>query len=336
MRKLTPLFFAIPLVFLFSSCEHIQDYLDEVDPNKPGAREFATGLATPVGLELDRYNRLWVTEAGTGMNDGHVSVITPTGNVHTVIEGFVSVIDPEGNPSGVNHLMYDNGTLWITHGAEGRLYWADVSNYVPGAAPLQASELAYQEVGSFVLGEGFHESNLYKLTKGPNGDLFLVDAAANAVLRRDAQTTELSIFAEFPSIANPTQIGPPFIHAVPTGIVFDQNRFLVSTLTGFPFPEGEAKVYEVDTEGEVSVFQEGFTTLVDVELDIHRMPLVLQFSEFGQEGWIPGTGKIMQATDGPDDVLHAGLSFASDMELTGARTAYVTNLAEGKILRIKY
>lgn len=336
MRKPTTLLLAFSLTFTFSSCEYIRDYLEEVDPSMPEVKELATGLATPVGLELDKYHRLWVAEAGTGAtNDGKVSVITPSGQVYTAIEGFASAVDPEGNASGLNHLIYDNGTLWILHGIEGRLYKADVSNFVPGDTPLQASGLTYQEVGSFVLGQGFDESNLYKLTKGPDGDLFLVDAAANSVLRRDAQTSELSIFAQFPPIENPTPIGPPSIHAVPTGIAYDGNSFYVTTLTGFPFLEGEAKVYKVDSEGQLSVFRDGFTTLVDVELGSNNVPLVLQFSEFGETGWTPGTGKITLINDEQTKVLRTGLSFASDMELHGARAAYVTNIAEGKVLQVR-
>ncbi|WP_162054636.1 ScyD/ScyE family protein [Pontibacter pamirensis] len=336
MRKITSHLLALSLIFVLSSCEHIKDYLDEVDPSKPEVSDFATGLATPVGLELDKYHRLWVAEAGTGMNDGRVSLVTLSGQVYPVIEGFVSVVDPEGNPAGLNHLLYDNGTLWILHGAEGRLYRAQLANFVPGDTPLQASELEYQEIGNFVLGEGFAESNLYKLTKGPEGDFYMADAGANAIIRSDAQTAELSVFAQFPSIENPTPVGPPYIDAVPTSIVFDEDRFLVTTLTGFPFLEGAAKVYEVDTDGQLSVYQDGLTTLVDIELGIDGLPLVLQFSEFGATGWIPATGKIIKVSDEDTNVLRSGLSFASDMELSGLRTAYVTNLAEGKVLRVKY
>lgn len=118
------------------------------------------------------YHRLWAAEAGTGMNDGRVSLIASSGNVYTVIEGFVSAVDPEGNSAGLNHLLYDNGTLWILHGIEGRLYKADVADFVPGLTPtLQASELEYQEIGSYVLGQRFVESNLYKFTKGPHSGL---------------------------------------------------------------------------------------------------------------------------------------------------------------------
>jgi hypothetical protein len=57
------------------------------------------------------------------------------------------------------------------------------------------------------------------------------------------------------------------IHAVPTGIAFDGQRFFVSTLTGFHFPTGKARIYRVNLSGQVSVYKEGFTMLTDVTLD---------------------------------------------------------------------
>lgn len=327
---------AFLLAFVLSSCEHLSDYLDDRDPSKPDVKEFATGLSTPIGLEMDKYHRLWVTEAGTGMNDGEVSVITQNGKVYTAIEGFPSVIGPEGDPAGLNHLLYEDGSLWILHGISGRLYKANVANFVPGDIPIQASDLTYYEIGDFVTGQGFEESNMYKLTRGPEGDLFIVDAGANSIIRRDAETGDLSVFVTFDKIKNPTPVGPEFIDPVPTGIVYEEGRFLVTTLTGFPFPEGQARIYEVSAAGDVSLYQEGFTTLVDIEMGMPGLPLVLQYAASGEAGWMPGTGKIIQATGDEASVLRSGLSFASDMELVGARNAYVTNLAEGKVLKVKY
>ncbi|MFD3001955.1 ScyD/ScyE family protein [Pontibacter toksunensis] len=336
MRKLTSPLLLILVFFALSSCDHLRDYLEEPKPHEPGTKEFATGLATPLGIDLDKYQRLWVAEAGTGMNDGQVSVVLPNGQVHTVLEGFVSVSDPQGLPSGLNHLLYDNGTLWILNGVSGRLYKADVSNFMPGDAPMQASELEYQEIRPFILNLGYHESNAYKMAMGPGGELYIVDAGANAIIRRDSQTSELSIFTEFAPITNPTNVGPPQIDPVPTGIVFDKDRFLVTTLTGFPFLEGLATIYEVDLDGNQSVYQDGLTTLVDIEIPANKRPLVLQFAEFGPTGWIPGTGQIIQATETQTTMQHSGLTTAADMELVGPRVAYVSNLAEGKIIRVTF
>lgn len=336
MKQRSTIFLLVFVVFVLAGCHRLYDLLDEVKPIEPTVREYATGFNTPLGLELDSRNRIWVTEAGTGNNDGRVSLIMPNGRVYPVIEGFVSVVDPEGNPSGLNHLILKNGMLWILHGAEGRLYMADVTDFKAGDMPLQASELTYEEVGAFVMEQDFHESNLYNLSFGPDGDLFMVDAGANAIIRRDAETAELSVFATFPDFENPTQIGPPMVNAVPTGIVYDGNRFLVSTLTGFPFLEGEAKIYAVDRNGNVSVYQDGFTTLVDIDLGLDKQPVVLQFAEFGPTGFIPETGRIIRAAHDRRSTLTEGLSFPTDIELAGIRTAYVTNMAEGKVLKVKY
>ncbi len=339
MKMMTTLVAVALTVFLFASCERFFEEIEDPGLSNPVVTEIATNLRTPLGLELDQKNRLWVTEAGTGSNDGQVSLIMQNGEVVPVIRGFASGIDPEGNASGLNHLVYRDGMLWILHGLEGRLYMADVSDFRPGDIPLQASEIPFEEVGAFVLANDFGqedtgETNLYNLTFGPKGDLFMTDAAANAIVRRDVKTGELSIFATFPDFANPTPVGPPTIDAVPTGITYDGHRFLVSTLTGFPFVLGAAKVYEVDRTGNVEVFEEGFTTLVDIELRGGGQPVVLQFAQNGEAGFTPESGKVIYAFS--KNAIVDELNFPTDIELAGLQRAYITNLAEGKVLRLNY
>lgn len=103
------------------------------------------------------------------------------------------------------------------------------------------------------------------MTPGPDGALYFADAGANAIIRR-AKTGELSVLAEIPGIPNLTPVGPPVTQSVPTGLVYDGQNFLVSTLLGFPFPAGKAMVYQVTTAGKVSVYQSGFNSLTGVKL----------------------------------------------------------------------
>ncbi|WP_224997183.1 ScyD/ScyE family protein [Cesiribacter sp. SM1] len=328
------------LVMTITSCHYLDDIFDEVEPTKPLVQTYATGLSAPIGLVMGDQNRLWVSENGPGAFDGQVSMIMPGGMVYPAIVGFPTYINPEGLPGGVNHLAYKNGMLYILSEVDGRLYMADVSKFRPGSTPVQASELAYHEIRSFILDYDFgpldtNESNLYNLTFGPGGDLFIVDAAANAIIRRDAGDASLSVFAFIPDIPNPTPVGPPTIDVVPNGIVWDGERFLISTLIGFPFPAGESRIYELDHDGNISVYQEGFTSLVDIALGHDQLPMVLQFSEFSlaNGGFQPMQGKVIIANGTTQTILKDKLNMPTSLELDG-RKAYVTSLADGTVTRI--
>ncbi len=324
-------------LLLATSCRQLDQFLDEVEPPQLRPKEFVSGLRAPIGIAIDPKGQIWVTEAGSGKNDGKVSLITPDGKVYPAITGFASAISPEGTPDGLNHLAYKDGMLYILHGVDEKLYLADVASFQPGDKPLTASDLVAEDVGKFVLDYEFEEdaedSNLYNLTFGPDGALYIADAGANAIIRR-SQSGKLSVFATFPNLKNPTSVGPPTINAVPTGIVYDGEKFLVTTLTGFPFPAGKASVYQVNRNGKVSLYQTGLSTLVDIALAADNRPLVLQVAQFGEQGFAPNTGKIIRTTSKQITVLLEGLNFPTDIERSGLNSYYVTSLADGKMLRV--
>lgn len=322
----------LTIVFLVSC----QDHRELVSPTQLQTRDFATGLAAPLGLALDNKGQLWVTEVAAGK----VSVITPDGKIHPAITGFSVGISPEGTPDGLNHLTYKDGFLYILHGVDEKLYIANVASFKPGDPPLAAGQLTSEPIGQFVLDYNFpqdtQDSNLYNLTFSPDGDLYIADAGANAIIRR-SKTGALSVFATVPGIPNPTPVGPPTVQSVPTGIVFDGQKFLVTTLLGFPFPAGRARIYQIDLNGNVSLYQEGFTSLVDIALGAGQRPLVLSVAEFGQQGPTPNTGKIYQTTGGQITTLLQGLNLPTSIEAgNAANTYYVNSLASGKIQQITY
>lgn len=186
------------------------DVIDELKEHdtQPQITTFASGLTAPLGIEADAKGQLWVTEAGTGLkNDGQLSLITPQGVVCPVVKGFPSVVSPEGAVFGLNHLVLKGGILYICHGVEGKLYKFNISSFKPGDTPLQARELEYEDIGTFVKNDTFkddnNETDIFNLTVGFNGDLFIADAAANAIIRRKT-SGEISVFAIIPPIDNPS------------------------------------------------------------------------------------------------------------------------------------
>lgn len=306
---------------------------------------FATDLKAPIGLADDGKGNLWVSEAGTGKaNDSQVTLITPAGVKYPVVTGFVSALNPENSPEGLNHLVLKDGKLYVLHGVEDKLYIVDVSGFVPGvSAPIAASSLTGIDIGTFV--KNAHpnapdpkDSNPYALTFGPGGDLFIADAGGNAIVRRNQTTGALSIYAVFPDFPNPTHpgppapVGPPTIDPVPNGIVFDGTDFFVTTLSGFPFPSGFARIYKVSGAGAAPVtpveYKTGFTGLTDLVQTPGGQFLVTEFG-FGS------AGRVAKGSD-PAATVFAPVITPVDIHRssTSPNTYYVLSYGPGLIVKL--
>ncbi|MVM40869.1 ScyD/ScyE family protein [Spirosoma sp. HMF3257] len=336
MKYKLPLLSCLLSGLLITSC---QDHRIPL-PETVKVTTLATGLASPIGVDTDASGRIFVTEAGTGNNDGKVSMITADGKVYPVITGFDSQVFQPGELDGLNHLLFADGVLYIL-GSQSRLYIANVASFKPGDTPLLAKNLTLEDKKKFILdyvfpaGQDTEDTHLYNMSVGPNGDLYFADAAANAIVRR-TKAGVWSIFANIPRIPNPTPVGPPFIDSVPTGVVFDGQKFLVSTLIGFPFPVGASSIYQVSLAGVVSVYKPGFTSLVDINLDNNLGGLLLQHGVFGAQGFGANTGKIIQVTSAGNSTLVDKLNLPTDIKPLDAHTAYVTSLGDGTLLKVTY
>lgn len=326
------------VLFCASGCQKVLDIAAELKPHPPQVTVFATGLVAPLGIEADAKGQLWVTEAGTGLtNDGQLSLITPQGKVYPVVKGFPSSVSPEGAVFGLNHLILKDGILWMLHGVEGKLYKFDISSFKIGDAPLSANSLEYEDIGTFVKDYTFkddtNETDIFNLTVGPDGDLFIVDAAANAIIRRHAATGKLSVFATLPPIDNSSG-NPAQVQAVPTGIVFDGTKFLVCTFTGFPYPAQKAVIYQVDLQGNTSVYQTGLSDLTDIELGIDLKPVVTEYGTWTGQTFAQNSGTIIHATPQKNTQLLTGLNFPNAIKRSGLATYYVAETYDGKIEKV--
>ena len=292
-------------------------------------------LSKPIGMSIDQKNQVWVSQSGTGNNDGSVVVVAPNGRVQTAITGFGSLLLPDGALAGLSHLLYRNGKLYVLDGLNGRLYIADVSSYRTGNAPVLASSLRYIDIKPFVLSQNLStplNSNLYDLTFGPDGRLYIADAGANAIIKVNLATRALSVFARIPNAM-------PTIQSVPTGIIYDGDKFLVTTLTGFPFISGLAKIVQVSTSGVVSDFRTGFTALTSISvapvdgIDV----LVTEYAQFVFNppvvGWQPSTGRVANAAG---TTVLGGLNLLTDIKRVNPTLYYVLSTGDGTIRRVRY
>jgi hypothetical protein len=297
----------------------------------------ATGLKAPIGVETDGRGRIFVTEQGTGNNDGRVSEVTPDGKVYPVITGLYSFTRPDNELDATDHLLIANDILYVLN-AKG-LYKLNLASYKTGDSPIPASSLTPEFIQQFVLDYKFTqdtgESHPYNMALGPDGALYFTDAGANAIIRR-SPGGQLSVVTEVPGIPNPTSVGPPFIESVPTGITFDSRQFAISTLLGFPFPAGKAIIYQMDLSGKLTVFQQSFNSLVDLENDGHGNYLALEHAVFGPMGFTPRTGRLLRARGTSSDVLLSGLNLPTDLQLSDNHTAYITSLGDGALLKVTF
>lgn len=327
MKKVLPILLAVLL--LFSGCKKIIDEIVKPDPTKIKVSDFASGFVSAIGLAVDDKGQVWVTQNGTGANDGKISVISKNGVVQDAIVGFNSIISPEdGLPAGLTHLYYKGGRLYILHGVQGRLYIAKTSDFKAGK-PIQAAALEWEDIGTFVLSKELTDplnTNIFNLCFGPREDLYIVDAGANAIIKRNSSNKQLSVFARIPE-------PQPGVDAVPTGIVYDGHRFLISALSGFPFTEGAASISQIDQRGKVSYYKKGFSLLTDIALTDFKRPLVLQFSRFENFGFLPNAGRLLEENG---NVLLNGLMMPTSIVQANQNTYYILNMASGVVQKLSY
>ena len=298
----------------------------------------ASGLENPMGLGTDRQGNIWVTTTGTGVDDAKVIVIKPNGEKYDAIINLSSFINKlSGELHGAAHLLLDKGILYVLSG--NYLYKANVTNFKPGDTPLDAATIPFEDIGAFVLSYDFindaEDTHPYNLTKGPGGDLFIADAGANAILHRTSPGV-YSVLAEIPGYTNPTPVGPPVVQSVPTSLLYDGHQFLVTTLTGFPFLDGQATVFKVSKSGAVSVHQQGFTTLMDIAEGGYSGRLVMQHSQFGPTGFIPNTGALIWANGSSTQLLTGTLNMPVALKQLNPHTWYLTSLGDGTVLKVSY
>ncbi len=168
--------------------------------------------------------------------------------------------------------------------------------------------------------------------------LYVVDASLNRIFEVDATHGTFTTFSIFGSIVNPlAPMGPPMIDAVPTSVRIRGNELLVTTLTGFPFPQGSAEVRSINrSTGVQSSLITGLTSAIDVH-PLGAAPtsslLALEFSAnllAGQPGRLklvsPGSAAVVLA-----DGLITATGLAVDQR---SGEVFVTHLGPGIITRV--
>ena len=129
------------------------------------------------------------------------------------------------------------------------------------------------------------------------------------------------------------------IQSVPTGIeVGPDGAVYVGEQSGYPYPEGGARILRIGADGKPEVYADGFTQITDIKFDENGNLLVLQladvsqvFEESGSVKDLPGS-LVQLAPDGTRTTLVAageGLLSATGITIGPDNAIYVTNRGVG-------
>jgi sugar lactone lactonase YvrE len=173
-------------------------------------------------------------------------------------------------------------------------------------------------------------TNPFGLAVGPDGNLWVADAAANDLLKIDPATGRTEVVAVFDGIPSPipnaVRGGALESEPVPTGVTFDHDGNLyVSLLPGVPFLPGSAKVVKITPDGAVTDYATGLTMLTDLQTGPDGHLYAVSLAEFTEKGPTPASGEIVRVLEGDaSEVVLSGLSFPTAIDFNSAGDAYVS------------
>ncbi|WP_414624280.1 ScyD/ScyE family protein [Calothrix sp. CCY 0018] len=243
------------------------------------------------------------------------------GTVRRILTGLPSVAFPDGSgAAGPHDIKFDaDGKAYVLLGYAanpafreslgdnnlGTIITLDLSNNTwSSIADITNCEV----IKKIVLKDSEVASNPLSLYVDGNR-LVIVDAGANSLFSINTDGSNLELIAAIPEriLTNPILPGaksenfdrghvpapgayhqaPPSqmsIQSVPTDVVKGADgAYYVCEFSGFPFPEGEARIYKTSVNGELEVFASGFTQLIDMTFDAEGNLYVLQ--HMNQSGW---------------------------------------------------
>jgi len=309
---------------------------------------FTTGL---IGLNFDADGNLWATQHGSGNDDGSIIIVDTAGNQTVFMTGLPSTyIQAAGEVVGSfrTYQLPDNKVLIVvgegSHIQSEALLIVDKTDFTPGT-PLTLADVEQTiKLGEFIHAQGFIQSDPFNVDWDAEGNLYIADAGANSIVKRDKNTGELRIVKTLTGIPNPLPYGPPVIDPVPTKVLAKEDGdFLVCQLTGFPFLVGAAKVFNLDTAGNLTVHAEGFSCLTDMAYDPKDDNLcVMQFGVFGPVdstlNFILGTAAVMKIMpDGSHTPIAQGIGgLAPTFTFDANGDLYVADIVFGQILKYSF
>jgi len=318
------------------------------------AELYMSGLAGPIGLEVDGRARAWLSQMGAPVEPGNGSVswfYVGQNTLNPFIENYPIAINPlNGEGAGVHHVTIDNvgNLLMAVGGPPVAPQWGGVIQYetTPAvaeagpypaciSAPCGAPVMNFFPTAGFAVGAGGPDTNAYSVAEDPFGNIFVADAGANMVIKVDTNGTP-SVFATFPNVGGTQQSVPTRIIHVPNDGLPASRAFIMVELTGGPFTAGSARIWGIANDGTISVIATGGTTVVDCELDADGSLLICSAGTYDATAGIfaAGSGSIdrIDLVTGAITRVKSGLWLPTGIEVIDGMIYFCT-FYEGSMYR---
>jgi sugar lactone lactonase YvrE len=322
-----------------------------------GGTIIAEGFNAPQGILVDESGNIWVVDSGVGGETEFEMTDPVSGEPSTATYGDsarIVRIDPDGTQTDVavlpSVLVGDEATggarlallndeLYVTSGAwfgDGEENAAPMIPNTAAVLKLNADGTLEQVAPTWRIEKRMNpdntvfESNPYGLAVGPDGKLWVADAAANTLLRIDPNSSVVELVTTFPAIPgvfpNPNRGGEMLTDPVPTGVAFDdEGNAYVSLLSGAPFVPGSASVVKVAPGGARSDYATNLTMLTDIRRGPDGDFYAVQHAVFTDQGPTPNSGAIIKIAEGEESVpVVEGLSFPTSIDFDADGNAYIT------------
>jgi DNA-binding beta-propeller fold protein YncE len=264
----------------------------------------ADGLRNPRNIAFDSNNNLYVAEAGIAgpeltLNENaygasaRITRISSEGEPEVVVSGLISY--REGNPLGASAVQVTDESIWVLLGET-----ADFT--IPFTHALVELDKDNGRVKTFVDmlaleldedpdGNPNEQSNPTDFAVAEDGTIYIANAGMNALLswtpEDGLQVVQVWDFETDNPVPTAVEIGP-------------DGDIYVGFLTGFPFPQGGARI-ERWSGGELVQTYEGLTAVTGLLVTDDGTIYASEFGVFDQ-GWQPGR-VVMVSEDGVTPVL---------------------------------
>lgn len=266
----------------------------------------AEGLINPRGITFDSAGNLWIAEAGNGGPNmtpdetpfgasSQVTMVAPDGTATVAIHGLVSY--REGNSLGAHAVHVTDDSIWVLIGET-----SDFS--IPFSHALVELDKTTMRVKTFVDlltaeleqdpdGNPNQQSNPVDLAVTADGTVLIANAGCNCLMSWTPDAG-VQIAAVWPNETD---------NPVPTAVDVDgEGNIYVGFLTGFPWPEGAARI-EKWSGGELVETFSGLTAVTGIEVTEDGTIYAVELGVFTQgEGWSPGR-VVMVSSEGITPVM---------------------------------
>ena len=273
-----------------------------------GATVVADDLHNPRQMSFDAEGNLYIAEAGDGGtqlsvdNDGfgataQVTVVSTDGTQDVLLRGLISYLP--GQSRGASAAQVTDESIWLLIGESNdfsipfthALVELDRdTNRVKRWVDLLTIELEEDPDGN-----DNEQSNPVDFTIADDGTIYIANAGCNCLMAWN-EADGVSIFHAWDFASD---------NPVPTSVdIGAEGDLYVGFLTGFPFPQGTARIEQWSTAGELVQTYGGLTAVTDVLIAEDGTIYAVEIGESfdSSSGWAPGR-VVMVSEDGVTAVM---------------------------------